>query len=199
MKIASVPGSPLSGQVSLPGDKSISHRAALFAALAEGESQIDNFLVAGVTQVMLEALSELGVAWKLEGSHLIVQGRAMHGGGQTEAVVLNCGNSGTTMRLLAGAVSALGIPVVLDGSPGLRSRPMKRIVEPLRAMGVLIEASPQNTAPLVINARSPGEKLKPLDYDLPIASAQVKTCLLLAALGANGPTVLREPGPGDEC
>jgi 3-phosphoshikimate 1-carboxyvinyltransferase len=181
--------------VSLPGDKSISHRAALFAALADGESQVDNFLVAGVTQVMLEALSELGVAWKLEGSHLIVQGRAMYGGGQTEAVVLNCGNSGTTMRLLAGAVSALGIPVVLDGSPGLRSRPMKRIVEPLRAMGVLIEASPQNTAPLVINARSPGEKLKPLDYDLPIASAQVKTCLLLAALGANGPTVLREPGP----
>jgi 3-phosphoshikimate 1-carboxyvinyltransferase len=195
MKIAAVPGSPLSGFVSLPGDKSISHRAALFAALADGQSQIENFLVAGVTQVMLEALSELGVAWNLEGTHLIVQGRGMHWEQQTGSAVLNCGNSGTTMRLLAGAISALGISATLDGSPGLRSRPMKRIVEPLRAMGISVEASAQDTAPLIIKARSPGEKLQPLDFDLPIASAQVKTCLLLAALGANGSTVLREPGP----
>lgn len=195
MKIAAVPGRPLSGAVSLPGDKSISHRAALFAALAGGESQIDNFLVAGVTKVMLEALSELGINWSLRGTRLEVKGIGMQGNKLVDPVMLNCGNSGTTMRLLAGAIATLGISAVLDGSPGLRSRPMKRIVDPLRAMGVSIEASPQNGAPLRIGARSPGRKLKPLDYDLPIASAQVKTCLLLAALGANGQTVLREPGP----
>lgn len=195
MKIAAVPGRPLSGAVSLPGDKSISHRAALFAALAGGESQIDNFLVAGVTKVMLEALSELGINWSLRGTRLEVKGIWMQGNKLVDPVMLNCGNSGTTMRLLAGAIATLGISAVLDGSPGLRSRPMKRIVDPLRAMGVSIEASPQNGAPLRIGARSPGRKLKPLDYDLPIASAQVKTCLLLAALGANGQTVLREPGP----
>lgn len=195
MKIAAVPGSSLTGTVFLPGDKSISHRAALFAALADGESRIDNFLTAGVTEVMLDALSDLGVPWKMEGTRLIVQGRGIKKGYQIEPVVLNCGNSGTTMRLLAGAISALGLSAVLDGSPGLRSRPMKRIIDPLRAMGVNIEASEQNTAPLTISARPAGSKLIPLDYDLPVASAQVKTCLLLAALGADGRTVLREPGP----
>lgn len=195
MKLVAVPGRPLSGAVSLPGDKSISHRAALFAALAGGESQIDNFLVAGVTKVMLEALSELDINWSLRGTRLEVKGIGMQGNNHVDPVTLNCGNSGTTMRLLAGAIATLGISAVLDGSPGLRSRPMKRIVDPLRAMGVSIEASPQNGAPLRIGARSPGRKLKPLDYDLPIASAQVKTCLLLAALGAKGRTVLREPGP----
>jgi 3-phosphoshikimate 1-carboxyvinyltransferase len=181
--------------MSLPGDKSISHRAALFSALAAGESRIDNFLVAGVTKVMLEALSDLGIAWSLEGTRLQVEGKGMQDGNRVDPVLLDCGNSGTTMRLLAGALSAVGIPAILDGSPGLRSRPMKRIVEPLRAMGVSIEASPQNTAPLRISARPRGEMLKPLNYDLPVASAQVKTCLLLASLSAESRTVLREPGP----
>ena len=195
MKLVAVPGRSLSGTVSLPGDKSISHRAALFSALAAGESRIDNFLVAGVTKVMLEALCELGIAWSLEGTRLQVEGKGMQGGNRVDPVMLNCGNSGTTMRLLAGALSAVGIPAILDGSPGLRSRPMKRIVEPLRAMGVSIEASPQNTAPLRISARPRGKKLKALNFDLPVASAQVKTCLLLAALNAESQTVLREPGP----
>jgi 3-phosphoshikimate 1-carboxyvinyltransferase len=195
VKLVAVPGRSLSGTVSLPGDKSISHRAALFSALATGKSQIDNFLVAGVTEVMLGALSELGIAWSLEGTSLQVEGMGMKGSNRVDPVMLNCGNSGTTMRLLAGALSAVGIPAILDGSRGLRSRPMKRIVEPLRAMGVSIEASPHNTAPLKINARPPGKLLKPLNFDLPVASAQVKTCLLLAALSAEGQTVLREPGP----
>jgi len=99
------------------------------------------------------------------------------------------------MRLLAGALSALGLPAILDGSNGLRSRPMKRIVEPLQAMGVSIQASPGFTAPLNLAGRTSNSKLLPLEYNLPVASAQVKSCLLLAALDADGTTTLREPGP----
>ncbi len=196
MKLVAAPGRPLNGSVSLPGDKSISHRAALFAALSAGESHISNFLVAGVTKVMLQALIELGVSLDLVDTTLRVQGgglqRHHH---STEPVMLSCGNSGTTMRLLAGALSALGIPVILDGSARLRSRPMKRIVSPLQAMGVSILASPGLTAPLSLAGRATNCKLLPLEYDLQVASAQVKSCLLLAALSASGTTTLREPGP----
>jgi 3-phosphoshikimate 1-carboxyvinyltransferase len=99
------------------------------------------------------------------------------------------------MRLLAGAIAACGIPAVLDGSSGLRRRPMKRIVEPLQEMGVPIQASPGYTAPLQITARPQEQQLSAINYTLPVASAQVKSCLLLATLAADGPTVLREPGP----
>jgi 3-phosphoshikimate 1-carboxyvinyltransferase len=186
----------MTGTATLPGDKSISHRAALFAALATGESQVENFLVAGVTQVMLEALSELGIGWSLNGTMLKVQGAGLR---KTidlpETVRLDCGNSGTTMRLLAGAIAALGLPAVIDGSERLRSRPMKRIVEPLQRMGVEIQASQGGTAPLSLGARPFNRKLRSLDYTLPVASAQVKTCLLLAGLAAEGETILKEPGP----
>ena len=196
LKIISAPGRPLSGSVSLPGDKSISHRAALFAALAEGESRIENLLVAGVTEAMLKALADLGVRWELDGNRLIVQGRGFNSWVQPpEPFFLDCGNSGTTMRLLAGALAALGLPAVLDGSPGLRRRPMNRIVAPLQAMGAPIQASPDTTAPLRVEARSQDRILDALDYTLPVASAQVKSCLLVAALAADGPSVLREPGP----
>lgn len=196
MKIVTTPGNPLRGRLTLPGDKSISHRAALFSALAEGESRIENLLVAGVTQVMLEALAALGVAWQLDGTTLTVKGigfRKMQS--PPEPILFDCGNSGTTMRLLAGALAALGLPAILDGSSGLRRRPMKRIVTPLQAMGVPIEAGPENTAPLQIAGRSKDRPLRALAYTLPVASAQVKSCLLLAALSAGGPTTLREPGP----
>lgn len=196
MNIITTPGNPLRGSLTLPGDKSISHRAALFSALAEGESRIENLLVAGVTQVMLEALAALGVAWQLDGTRLTVKGigfRKMPS--PPEPVLFDCGNSGTTMRLLAGALAALGLPAILDGSSGLRRRPMKRIVAPLQAMGVPIEAGPENTAPLQIAGRSLDRPLRALDYTLPVASAQVKSCLLLAALSAGGPTTLQEPGP----
>lgn len=196
MKLIVAPGNPLKGSVSLPGDKSISHRSALFAALSAGESQINNFLIAGVTKVMLQALNDLGVPWELVGTTLRVQGRGFDRNGHSnEPITLNCGNSGTTMRLLAGALSALGLPAVLDGSAGLRNRPMKRIVEPLGSMGVSIQASLENTAPLKLAGRSSNRKLLPLDYSLSVASAQVKSCLLLAALDADGTTTLREPGP----
>ncbi len=194
MRLVVRPGKSLHGIVEVPGDKSLSHRALLFAALAEGESQIDNFLVSGVTRVMLDALSAMGVAWQLNGDRLTVWGRGLAGLRPPEQV-LNCGNSATTLRLVAGAVAAAGIPAVLDGSDGLRRRPMGRIVDPLRRMGVAIEQSPEGTAPLKMQARPLGQHLKPLDETLPVASAQVKSCLLLAALAADGKTVLREPGP----
>ncbi len=190
MNLISSPGRPLQGTASLPGDKSLSHRAALFAALAEGESRIDNFLVSGVTNAMLEALSAFGVPWQLQDSTLIVQGSGFRGL-QPPASPLDCGNSATTIRLLAGALAAAGIPAILDGSPGLRRRPMARIVEPLQQMGVSVQAE-DGHAPLILQAsRFP---LRALDYTLPVASAQVKTCLLLAALAADGPTTLHEPG-----
>jgi 3-phosphoshikimate 1-carboxyvinyltransferase len=194
------PGAALTGVVGaeqgLPGDKSLSHRAALFAAMAQGESRIDNFLVSGVTEAMLAALSALGVPWRLEGTTLVVCGvglRSTDGGCPVnEGVTLDCGNSATTLRLLAGALAAWGAQARLDGSAGLRRRPMRRIVEPLQSMGVEI-ASNDGCAPLAVSAaRLP---LEPLDYSLPVASAQVKSCLLLAALSASGPTTLVEPGP----
>ena len=196
MNLTTFPGAVLRGQTILPGDKSISHRAALFAALAEGESQVENFLVAGVTQAMLNALSALGVTCELDGSRLMVTSPGLWNMRSNVAarlpVHLDCGNSATTFRLLAGALSASGISAVLDGSPGLRSRPMGRIVTPLKRMGVEVE-SISDKAPITLHhAEFP---LRAIHYDLPVASAQVKSCLLLAALAADGPSSLLEPGP----
>jgi 3-phosphoshikimate 1-carboxyvinyltransferase len=184
--------SALHGEITLPGDKSISHRAALFAALAQGESRIENFLVSGVTGAMLRSLTALGVHWGLDGTTLSVAGRGVEGLVPPEGA-LDCGNSATTMRMLAGALAAAGTAAVLDGTPSLRRRPMDRIITPLQAMGVPIQACPQGTAPLALQARPVGQALRALYYELPVASAQVKTCLLLAALAADGPTTLVEP------
>lgn len=194
MRLIVYPGNAIQGCVQVPGDKSLSHRAVLLATLAEGESRIENFLVSGVTQVMLDALSALGVYWRLEKDVLTIQGCGLRGLKAPEQPI-NCGNSATTMRLLAGLLAAAGIPAVLDGSPGLRRRPMLRIVDPLRRMGVPIDTAEDGCAPLVLRPRPGGHKLAPLNETLPIASAQVKSCLLLASLAADGETVLREPGP----
>jgi len=188
----STPG-PLAGEILLPGDKSLSHRAALFAALAEGESKVDRFLVSGVTRAMLNALTALGVPWHLDGSRLTVSGVGLHGLRPPSGPIF-CGNSATTIRMLAGALAAAGTPCTLDGSEGLRKRPMGRITEPLRGMGVPI-STPNGCAPLALGARIADTPLHAFDYMLPIASAQVKSCLILAALAADGVTTIREPGP----
>jgi len=198
-----MPGSSLHGEVgthgrlSLPGDKSISHRAALFAVLAEGQSEIDNFLVSGVTSAMLNALTRIGVEWEIEGELLRIDGVGIRNTGHeasnlSESLLINCGNSATTMRLLAGALAAMGIPAVLDGTAGLKRRPMGRIVKPLRQMGVEIEAT-NGCAPL--NLKQSTMPLQPIDHISRVASAQVKSCILLAALAVDGRTTLREPGP----
>jgi 3-phosphoshikimate 1-carboxyvinyltransferase len=194
MKLQITPNKPLKGLAQVPGDKSISHRAALFAALAQGESRIENFLHSGVTTVLLEALTAMGVSWEYDHSSLLVKGQGLAGLKPPKSVV-DCGNSATTMRLLIGASTAAGIEAELDGSEGLRRRPMKRVIEPLQQMGARISASAEEGAPIKIMSRDKKDSLKGIDYTSPVASAQVKTAFLLAALAADSPTILREPGP----
>lgn len=183
----------LKGKITMPGDKSISHRAILLTALANGKSRIQNILVAGVTEKMLSALTELGVVWQLTGNELNVTGKGLTGL-KTPSRPLDCGNSATTMRMLAGVCSAAGISAVLDGSQGLRARPMARIIEPLSKMGVIIRAQNEGrTAPLQILARQKGQSLRGVDYSSPVASAQVKSCILLAGLAADGVINYKEP------
>ncbi len=192
MKMTVHPSTPLHGSLCMPGDKSLSHRAVLFAAIARGRSQIGNLQVSGVTMKMLEAVRLLGVEWELRDHALELTSPGM-GAWQPPEISIDCGNSATTLRLLAGALAASGLPAVLDGSAGLRSRPMQRILTPLHSLGVPIRGSQGNYAPLELTARPPAQKLQAMSYSLPVASAQVKSCLLLAGLAANGPVVLREP------
>lgn len=184
-------GKPLRGTIRLPGDKSLSHRAILFASLTEGRSEIDNLLLAGVTQPMLAALTAFGIEWSLQEQHLTVAGKGL-GGWKNPVGVIDCGNSATTMRLLAGAMAATNVEGILDGSAGLRRRPMERIVQPLQKMGVGIRAT-DGCAPLTI--RRSAHPLRGMEHQLEVASAQVKSCLILAALVADRPTLIREPAP----
>lgn len=181
-------------ELTIPGDKSLSHRAALFSALAVGTSTIQNFLDSGVTQVMLSGLTQLGIKWNLEGNTLTVHGKGLYGFDIPHTPIY-CGHSATTIRLMAGALAASGIAVTLDGSEGLRKRPMGRIIDPLRQLGVELSASPEGTAPLLLTARHPGEGLRGGLIHLKQASAQVKTCVLLAGLAAETPLEIHEPGP----
>jgi 3-phosphoshikimate 1-carboxyvinyltransferase len=199
MKITSRSGRPLSGSVRLPGDKSISHRAAVFAAMAEGRSRVEGFLRAGVTRVMLDSLAAAGVGLHWEGDTLVVDGNG-RGGFAPAARSLSCGNSATTLRLLAGALAGrpdwqknhCGVEFVLDGSEQLRRRPMERVVTPLVQMGARIRALRQpDCAPLAV-APAP---LQGIAYRMPVASAQVKSAILLAGLSASGLTVVEEPSP----
>lgn len=194
MNLTIQPTRRLSGIATVPGDKSLSHRAALFAALAEGESVIDNFLVSGVTRAMLEALTALGVTCRLDGTHLTIGGRGLHGW-STPATTIDCRNSATTFRLLTGAIVATGIGATLDGSVGLRRRPMNRIVGPLQDMGAAITGATGTCAPLTIKPRSAVQTLHAASINLSVASAQVKSCFVLAALAADGPVTICEPGP----
>lgn len=180
---------PLQGCVTLPGDKSLAHRAALFAALADGVSTIRNYPDSGVTRAMRGALEALGVPSRLADGILRVEGNGMRPFPNSGATAY-CGNSGTTIRLLAGAVAATRSAAVLDGSAGLRKRPMNRVADPLRLMGADV-ATADGHAPITL-APAP---LHGIDYTLPVASAQVKSCIELAALGADAPVTLHEPGP----
>lgn len=176
---------PLCGRVAVPGDKSLAHRAALFAALAVGDSEVGNYPDSGVTRAMREALATLGTP-----STLVDGVLRLSGGKWQDATLVYCGNSGTTFRLLAGALAATGTAAVLDGSEGLRRRPMGRIAAPLRLMGADVTTT-DGHAPLVFRPTS----LHGIDYTLPVASAQVLSCLQLAALGAEGVSTFRVPGP----
>lgn len=184
------PGSRLSGAVQVPGDKSISHRALILGALAEGTSQIEGWLPAGDTLATLRCMQQLGIAIERRSeTALSVRGQGL-GGLQAPASTLDCANAGTAIRLLAGVMAGQPFPSVLDGSDQLRRRPMRRITDPLRQMGAQIEDS-DGRAPLRIAPSA----LRGMTYELPVASAQVKSAVLLAGLFAEGPTAVIEPGP----
>jgi 3-phosphoshikimate 1-carboxyvinyltransferase len=182
----------LRGRVKVPGDKSISHRALLLGAIAEGTTRIRNFLPAADCLATLACVRALGVeVERLSGTELIVQGRSLHGLMEPKDV-LDCARSGTTMRLLAGILAGQPFYSVLTGNEQLRRRPMGRIVEPLRRMGAtVLGRDGGHLPPLTIL----GGDLHGIEYRLPVASAQLKSAILLAGLNADGPTVIHEPGP----
>ncbi len=185
------PREDLSGTVDVPGDKSISHRVAMMAALASGTTKISNFLQSEDCVNTLRAMEALGArSFFSEDGELSIQGT---GGNLMEpAGPLNVGNSGTTMRLLAGILAGQSGTFELTGDDSLCSRPMARIKEPLERMGAKLELTGERgTAPIKIT----GGKLKAINYTLPVASAQVKSCLLLAGLFADGTSSVTEPIP----
>jgi 3-phosphoshikimate 1-carboxyvinyltransferase len=176
------------GVLTLPGDKSISHRSAILAALAEGKSEIFNYSPAADCESTLRCLRGLGVSIEEKGSAVIVEGRGLAGWAKPRKT-LDAGNSGTTMRLLAGALAGQKFPSELTGDGSLRRRPMRRVMEPLRQMGAKIEAREDEFAPLKIE----GGALRAIEYAPKVASAQVKSAVLLAGLFAEGETTVREP------
>ena len=183
------PARNLRGSVALPGDKSISHRYAILAALADGPSRLENYSTGADCASTLRCLRSLGVKWECKGgaeNTIEVQGTAMSLSAPAE--VLDCGNSGSTIRMLSGIVAAQKFSSEMAGDESLARRPMKRVIEPLTAMGAQIES--QNGCPPL---RITGGKLKGIRYQMPIASAQVKTCLLFAGLLAEGETRVEEP------
>lgn len=183
---------PLTGHCRVPGDKSISHRAVIFASIAEGASSVHNFLDGGDCRSTISVMRQLGVQIEEEApTELIVHGRGLDGL-QEPTGFLDCGNSGTTIRLLTGLLAGQSFTSFLTGTEQIRRRPMGRIVRPLRMMGAsIIGRQDGNLAPLGINP----SKLRGLEYDMPVASAQVKSCILLAGMYAGGLTVVRQPGP----
>ncbi|MEI6776083.1 MAG: 3-phosphoshikimate 1-carboxyvinyltransferase [Chloroflexales bacterium] len=176
----------LRGTVDIPGDKSISHRAVIFNAVAEGSARITNFLTGADCLSTIACVRALGVDVVQEGSEVHVRGVGLRGL-REPADVLDCGNSGTTLRLLAGLLTGTPIFTVLTGDASLRSRPQQRIVAPLRSLGAQIDGRQSgDRAPLAIR----GGSLHGGSYQLPVASAQVKSALLLAALGGSGSLTL---------
>ena len=178
--------------VNVPGDKSISHRYAMLASIAEGDSQIYNYSTGADCQSTLACMQALGVAAEFSEQDgrrvLAMHGRGLHGL-QPPAGALDAGNSGSTIRMLSGILAAQPFRTVISGDESLAKRPMRRIMSPLSQMGARIEGTNGQFPPLTID----GAALHAIDYELPVASAQVKSCILLAGLYAEGETVVREP------
>ncbi len=181
------PAKRIRGSIRLPGDKSISHRAAMIAALAHGVSRITNYSTSADCAATLSCLSELGIRIDRTESEILIHGGNRQGL-RAPGKELDCGNSGTTMRLLAGILAGQDFTSTLTGDESLRSRPMQRVIEPLGMMGAQVLSS-NGRAPLTIQG---GKSLKAIDYELLIASAQVKSCILLAGLNAEGKTTVIE-------
>ncbi len=182
------PAKRLTGGVEPPGDKSISHRYAMIAALAEGASELRHFAAAADCHSTLDCMKALGAEVKLDKDMVHITGRGLRGLKGTRRA-LDAGNSGTTMRLLAGILAGQEFTSQLTGDASLQKRPMKRVVAPLRQMGADIRARDDNFAPLEIR----GGRLYAIDFKMPMASAQVKSAVLLAGLFAEGETIVTEP------
>jgi 3-phosphoshikimate 1-carboxyvinyltransferase len=186
------PGGQLAGSLRVPGDKSISHRAVMLGSLAEGVSEVTGFLTGEDCLCTMKAFQAMGVRIEQLGpTHLRVHGIGLHGL-KAPAGPLDLGNSGTSMRLMSGLMAAQAFETTLIGDSSLSKRPMRRIVDPLRKMGAAIATTDKGTSPLQF---SPAGSLKAIAYDSPVASAQVKSGILLAGLYAEGKTEVREPEP----
>jgi 3-phosphoshikimate 1-carboxyvinyltransferase len=181
------PGGAISGVVEVPGDKSISHRYAIIAALSEGASEIYNYASAADCRSTLECLSRLGVAFQAESNRVRIAGVGL-GGLKAPKRALDAENSGTTMRMMAGVLAGQPFTATLTGDKSLRKRPMARIAAPLREMGATVTGVDSDRAPLEIR----GGRLHAIDYTMPVPSAQVKSAVLLAGLFADGATTVRE-------
>ena len=186
------PSGPLRGTVGVPGDKSISHRALLLSALAEGDTTVHGWVDADVCQATLRCVRALGVQVdQHDEDSLTVHGVGLDGL-REPADVLDCAGSGTTIRLVVGILAGQPFTSVLTGSEALRRRPMGRVAEPLRLMGAsVLGRQDGKLPPLTIR----GGNLRGIDYAMPVASAQVKSAILLAGLFAEGETTVHEPGP----
>lgn len=182
---------PLTGEITPPGDKSVSHRALIIGSLASGTTEVSGFLNCEDTISTANAMRKLGAGIDINGSDVKITGKGLTGLGEPDDVI-DAGNSGTTTRLLTGLLSAQGFFTAVTGDKYLRARPMKRVVDPLRLMGARITGREGgNRLPLAIE----GGSLKGISYKLPVASAQVKSALLLAGMYADGETEVVEPEP----
>ena len=182
----------LKGEIRVPGDKSISHRAVMLGALAEGETLVHNFLSSADCRATVECFRELGIEIEEE-QNLRIKGKGLHGLTKPEGI-LNVGNSGTTIRIISGILAGQIFETTITGDSSIQKRPMRRIAEPLTRMGARVQGlgtGEEIYPPLKII----GGKLKSIEYKLPMASAQVKSCVLLAGLYAEGETTVIEPAP----
>nr|WP_272890730.1 bifunctional prephenate dehydrogenase/3-phosphoshikimate 1-carboxyvinyltransferase [Stutzerimonas sp. S1] len=186
------PGGSLAGRLRVPGDKSISHRSIMLGSLAEGTTEVEGFLEGEDALATIQAFRDMGVV--IEGPHqgrVTVHGVGLHGLKPPPGPIY-LGNSGTSMRLLSGLLAAQPFDTTLTGDASLSKRPMNRVAKPLREMGAVIETATDGRPPLTIRG---GQQLVGMHYDMPMASAQVKSCLLLAGLYASGQTSVTEPAP----
>lgn len=182
------PASSVSGAITLPGDKSISHRYGMLAVIAEGASKISNYSTGADCQSTLACMRALGAAIESKDGVVCIHGRGLDGL-RAPSEALDAGNSGSTIRMLSGILAAQPFSTTIGGDESLSRRPMQRIMQPLAQMGALIQARENRFPPLTIH----GAKLHPIDYTLPVASAQVKSCVLFAGLYADGRTTVHEP------
>lgn len=182
------PKKSLNGLITVPGDKSISHRAVMFGSIANGTTEIEGFLTGDDCMSTISCFKKLGIDIEVNGEKVTVHGKGLHGLIAPKET-LDVGNSGTTIRLISGLLSAQDFDCELNGDSSIQKRPMKRVINPLSQMGAHIDSTNEGYAPLHIK----GSKLHGIEYTMPVASAQVKSSILLASLYADSETIINEP------